>query len=80
MTQQPHPAQGRPLTATQAARFDFARRDLEYARSEDIAQLDAPGLILVVEKLRGRLDDILQLLDEVTQFEQPPGSEPLMQG
>lgn len=61
------PAPGHPrLTDIQAARVDFARRDYEYARSENLAQLDAAGLILIVERLRGRLGDILDLIDEVT--------------
>ncbi|MFE2990322.1 hypothetical protein [Streptomyces sp. NPDC059262] len=55
----------RPLTHSQAARLDFARRDLDYARSEDLAQLPAAGLILLVERLRGRLDDTLSLMDEI---------------
>lgn len=66
MTDEPsHPPAG-PLTDTQLARVDFARRDLEYARAEDLAQLPPDGLILLVEKLRGRLHDILTLVDEVT--------------
>ena len=55
-----------PLTDLQCARIDYARRDLEYARAEDLAQLDAAGLILITERLRSRLDDILNLIDEVT--------------
>lgn len=55
------------LTDLQLSRIDFARRDLEYARSEDLAQLDAAGLILLIERLRGRLGDILDLTDEITQ-------------
>jgi len=66
MTDEPSPPPSGHLTATQAARVDFARRDLEYARAEDLAQLPPDGLILLVEKLRGRLDDILTLVDEVT--------------
>lgn len=54
------------LTSIQKTRIDFARRDFEYARSEDLAQLDAAGLILLIEKLRGRLGDMLDLVDEVT--------------
>jgi hypothetical protein len=54
------------LTDTQRSRIDFARRDLEYARSEDLAQLDAGGLILLVERLRGRLGDTLDLVDDLT--------------
>jgi hypothetical protein len=61
--------QSRPFTGTltdmQRSRIDFARRDLEYARSEDLARLDAAGLILLVEKLRGRLGDMLDLIGEV---------------
>ncbi|MFI1732658.1 hypothetical protein ACH40E_26315 [Streptomyces acidicola] len=65
MTEQPDPNQGRPLTDLQKARLDYARRDHESTRAEDLAQLDAAGLILVIEKLRRRLDDTLQLLDEI---------------
>ncbi|MGW0495027.1 hypothetical protein ACWD0Z_06190 [Streptomyces sp. NPDC003007] len=53
------------LTDVQRARIDFARRDLDYARSEDLAQLPTAGLILLIERLRTRLDDTLQLIDEV---------------
>ncbi|HEY9353716.1 MAG TPA: hypothetical protein VIP28_10710 [Nocardioides sp.] len=62
---QPAPTctQGR-LTDIQKTRVDFARRDWEYARSEDLGQLDAAGLILLVEKLRGRLGDVLEVVDE----------------
>lgn len=56
-----------PLTDMQFSRIDFARRDLETARAEDLAQLPHAGLILQIERLRGRLDDILQLVDEITQ-------------
>lgn len=65
MDEQP-PAPGHSLTGSQATRVDFARRDLEYARSEDLAQLEAAGLILLVERLRGRLVDVLDLIDEMT--------------
>jgi hypothetical protein len=67
MTEQPDPTQGRTLTNEQAARLDFARRDLETARAADLAQLPHGGLILQVERLRGRLDDMLLLVDEITQ-------------
>lgn len=56
-----------PLTDMQLSRVDFARRDLEAARSEDLAQLPSAGLILQIERLRGRLDDLLLLVDEITQ-------------
>jgi hypothetical protein len=52
--------------AVQRSRIDFARRDLDYARSEDLAQLPTAGLILLVERLRGRLGDMLDLIDETT--------------
>lgn len=55
-----------PLTDLQYARIDYARRDLEYARAEELAHLDIAGLILVIERLRGRLYDILDLVDEIT--------------
>ncbi|MEU6597933.1 hypothetical protein [Streptomyces flaveolus] len=64
MTEQPRPLTG-PLTDLQRARIDYARRDLEYARAEDLAQLEAAGLILIIERLRGRLDDVLQLIEEL---------------
>lgn len=67
MTEQPSPTQGRPLTPTQATRRDFARHDLESARTEDLATMQPAGLILIIERLRGRLDDMLHLVDEVTQ-------------
>ncbi|MFF9568521.1 hypothetical protein [Streptomyces sp. NPDC014685] len=55
-----------PLTPTQLARRGFARYDLDAARTIDLAALGEPGLILLVERLRGRLDDTLALLDELT--------------
>ncbi|MEU5624303.1 hypothetical protein [Streptomyces tendae] len=62
--EQPTPT--RALTDLQRARVDFARRDLDSARAEDLAQLGADGLILMVERLRGRLSDTLALIDEIT--------------
>lgn len=70
---QPHPG---PLTGLQRARIDYARRDLEYARAEDLAQLEAAGLILVIERLRSRLDDMLCLVDDMTQPSQAHGQRP----
>jgi hypothetical protein len=57
---------GPALTDLQRTRIEYARRDLEYARSEDLGQLQADGLILVVERLRGRLADALLVIDEIT--------------
>lgn len=65
MTEQPDPPQGGPLTPTQSARYDFARDDP--ARTEDLSRLKPAGLILTVERLRSRLDDMLHLIDEITQ-------------
>lgn len=62
-----NPTSGRPpLTDIQASRLDFARRDWESARSEDLGQLDPASLILLVERLRGRLGDVLTLVDEIS--------------
>lgn len=52
------------LTNEQRARIDFARRDLETARAADLGALQADGLILVIERLRGRLGDMLDLITE----------------
>lgn len=51
----------------QLSRIDFARRDLEMARAEDLASLPHGGLILQIERLRTRLDDILQLVEEIAE-------------
>jgi hypothetical protein len=72
MTEQPQHPQGRPLTPTQATRLDYARRDLDSARAEDLSQLAPAGLILIIERLRGRLDDMVNLVDEVTQTSPSP--------
>lgn len=60
----PTPPQGLVLTDLQRSRIDFARRDLESARAEDLGQLPQAGLILLVERMRGRLDDMLKLIEE----------------
>jgi hypothetical protein len=52
------------LTEGQQTRIEFARRDLDHARSEDLSRLDAAGLVLLVERLRGRLADMLDLITE----------------
>ncbi len=62
--EQPQPHQ-RALTESQQTRLEFARRDLESARAADLAQLPAAGLILMIERLRGRLGDVIDLVDEV---------------
>lgn len=65
MTEQPNPTTGRPLTPTQASRLEFARQDP--ARATELAGLSKASLILTVERLRGRLDDMIHLVDEITQ-------------
>lgn len=62
--EQPTPT--RALTDAQRDRIDFARRELDSARAESLEHLEAAGLILMVERLRGRLGDVLDLIDEVT--------------
>jgi hypothetical protein len=60
--QEPLPA--RPLTAAQRTRVAIARSDLLSAREADLGAMSAASLILLVERLRNRLDDTLRLLDE----------------
>lgn len=57
---------GRTLTDSQSTRLDFARRDLDKARTADLAQLDAASLILMVERLRNRLGDTIDLIAEMS--------------
>jgi hypothetical protein len=64
MHEDPLPAAAR-LTASQLTRIDFARHDWEKARAEDLARLDPASLILLVERLRGRLGDVLDLVNEI---------------
>ncbi|MFK0125560.1 hypothetical protein ACIQSP_19875 [Streptomyces nigra] len=54
------------LTPIQRTTVDFARRDLAQARAADLAVIDAAHLILLVEQLRGRLHQVLEVVDEVT--------------
>ncbi|MFC9847810.1 hypothetical protein ACFWFF_01670 [Streptomyces sp. NPDC060223] len=55
------------LTAEQETRLDYARRDLENFRAADLAQLDPAGLILTIARLLTRLDDTLQIVEEITE-------------
>lgn len=55
----------RPLTDAQRTTLDFARRDLDEARAADLAALSAASLIFLVERLRGRLDEVLAVLDNL---------------
>ncbi|MER7838447.1 hypothetical protein ABTY98_21795 [Streptomyces sp. NPDC096040] len=54
-----------PLTPLQRTRVDFARAELLRIRETDLPELDEAHLILLVERLRGRLDDVLTVLDEM---------------
>ena len=65
-----------PLTDAQRTRLEGARRDLEYARSADVARLDEGGLILLVDRLRGRLGDMLELVNEVCDAEAETDDNP----
>ncbi|MFF7947040.1 hypothetical protein [Streptomyces griseorubiginosus] len=64
MTHEHAPTTPGRLTEGQKTRIEFARHDLDHARSEDLSKLDAAGLILLVERLRGRLGDMLDLIAE----------------
>ena len=67
MTDDQPPATTRhPLTDLQRTRLDYARRDLESARAEELADITADGLILIIERLRIRLDDTIHLVEELT--------------
>lgn len=64
--EQPQTAPGLALTPLQRDRVDFAHRDYDSARAEDLARLPRAHLILLVERMRGRLDDMLDLIEELT--------------
>ncbi|MEV3857706.1 hypothetical protein AB0J38_25700 [Streptomyces sp. NPDC050095] len=53
------------LTPEQAARLDYARRDMDAARAHELEQIPSAGLILLVTRLLTRLDDMLLLVEEV---------------
>lgn len=63
--EQPRTAPGTELTHLQRDRVTFARRDYERARAEDLARLPRAHLILLVERMRGRLGDTLDLVNEI---------------
>ncbi|MFE3031615.1 hypothetical protein ACFXKY_08190 [Streptomyces canus] len=66
MTQEHAAATPRRLTSGQRTRIEFARRDWEEARAEDLSQMDPASLILLIERMRGRLEDVLDLVAELT--------------
>ncbi|MGK5728902.1 hypothetical protein [Streptomyces sp. URMC 124] len=57
---------GSRLSPEQVTRIMFATRDLDEARETDLGELDVPDLILLVERLRGALDDVLRLVKDVS--------------
>ncbi len=65
MHEQHPPAPGNPHNDSHATRVEYAKRDLEATRVTELADLNPAGLILLVERLRTRLDDMLQLIDEI---------------
>lgn len=67
MTAEQPPPHRRALTESQQTRREFGRRDYETARAADLAQLPEAGLILMIERLRGRLGDALDLVDELAE-------------
>ncbi|MEV8479157.1 hypothetical protein [Streptomyces sp. NPDC051173] len=54
------------MTREQGTRLFLASHDLEEARAADLAELDVMSLIVLVERLRGSLDDIIRLVAELT--------------
>lgn len=65
------------LTNVQRAQIDYARRDLEAFRAEDLTQLQAAALIIMVERLRTRLHGILALVDDITTPLTEQGTHPV---
>lgn len=64
------------LTSLQRDRIEYARRDLEDARAANLSQMPAASLVLLVEKLRRRLDDTLRVIDEADALQPNEGSTP----
>lgn len=66
MTHEPSRTTTGPLTNTQQSRIEYAHRDQEQVRAEDLTRLSDAALILLIERLRIRMDDMLQLINEIT--------------
>jgi len=66
VSDEPPEASTVPLSPMQRARVDFAAADFQRVRALDLAAMDDAQLILLVERLRRRLDDVLDVLDEVS--------------
>lgn len=58
---------GPHLSRPQSTRLSMAADDLDRARQADLATLDPAALVFLVERLRGSLDDVVRLVDELTQ-------------
>lgn len=61
-----HDPRRHTLTPIEQSRCDYARRDLESSYAHDLAKLPQPSVILLVERMRTRLDDMLNLVKETT--------------
>ncbi|WP_328721714.1 hypothetical protein OHT52_20980 [Streptomyces sp. NBC_00247] len=59
------------LTEAQRSRVEFAQQELDSARAADLADLSDSALIMQVERLRSRLDDVLALIREVHDHPSP---------
>lgn len=64
-----HPRARPTLDRSQRGRFAFACHDLGQARAADLASLDPAGLIMLVERLRGGLDDMVRLIAETHELD-----------
>ncbi|MFJ8995646.1 hypothetical protein ACIRQH_35225 [Streptomyces sp. NPDC102279] len=63
--QQPATPGRHKLTDMQLTRLDFARRDLESIRSQDLNQMTPHGLVFAVATLTRRLEDSLSVITEL---------------
>lgn len=66
MHQEEPPTPGRPqLSDWQLTRLDYARRDLDSIRSQDLQEVPPQGLILMVATLTRRLEASLDVVTEL---------------
>lgn len=54
-----------PLTGAQQTRLAMAEQDAATARKADLVAMDPASLVILVEHLRGTLDDLVRLVDEI---------------
>jgi hypothetical protein len=65
LTHPSEPLPARPqLTPQQRSRLAGAREDLATARTTDLLSLTPASTILLIERLRSRLDDMIRLINE----------------